>query len=366
MKIKKVVTGIHTLELTLRSRNYADNQNIVDALKELGNCQFHYQNAAHTKQSIKGPRTKEHPGIATKVRLAHDYKGYAKLIVTPASELQGKDCPLGLFSSRHDDAEELLAHLWKYLSQLDILEDKRDFTVTRLDLTTDIYFPADTDLALMIKILRKSLGSNRYCQVYFDDSEANRHSCEFALSASIKKKQSPQVVFKAYDKIYELQKSNRCPKEDQKKKILRLELTLCREALLKRLKIDRKASQEDILHEAVKHQKKIMKKVWHLLSPCSSDYVRYNQATKEIQNSKYTDTIKAKMLFLLRKTSDSNDLATAIGKLTKEYSLSEKEIKKVLQHFDDLGIHPVTIPQNESLKDIFNFSKLIDLDDDLK
>ena len=75
-------------------------------------------------------------------------------------------------------------------------------------------------------------------------------------------------------------------------------------------------------------------------------HVRYEDAAAIIGGVKHAKT-RARMLYLLRKTSDSRDLTAALEKLKKEFDLSGGQIKRLLKKFRKCGISPITLPNAE-------------------
>ena len=55
------------------------------------------------------------------------------------------------------------------------------------------------------------------------------------------------------------------------------------------------------------------------------------------------------MLYLLRKTSGSDNLSNALDKLIEEYRLSKKQVENILAHFVKLDISPITLPNSSKV-----------------
>ena len=57
---------------------------------------------------------------------------------------------------------------------------------------------------------------------------------------------------------------------------------------------------------------------------------------------------KERMLYLLRKVSDSHNLSSAVVKLKDKFNLKGHQCDRVLRQFAKLGISPITLPSTVS------------------
>ena len=84
----------------------------------------------------------------------------------------------------------------------------------------------------------------------------------------------------------------------------------------------------------------------HRMEPTGGKCVRYEDAAAIIGGVKHAKT-RARMLYLLRKTSDSRNLTAALEKLKKAFDLNGGQIKRLLKKFRKCGISPITLPNSE-------------------
>ena len=84
----------------------------------------------------------------------------------------------------------------------------------------------------------------------------------------------------------------------------------------------------------------------HRMELTGGIHVRYEEAAALIDGVKHAKT-RARMLYLLQKTSDSRDLTAALEKLKKEFDLSGGQIKRLLKKFRKCGISPITLTNAE-------------------
>lgn len=155
------------------------------------------------------------------------------------------------------------------------------------------------------------------------------------------------VAVKAYDKIYELKKNGRCPKSLEDESIFRYEVSLKREAFLKKLNLDRKASLYEMLLAGYEKGRKILDGYYDKMFPFSGKVVRYEKAKKQVKSNIEDSFLKEQLLYLLEKTSDSAGLSAAVRKLKNHYNdVDDRRVKKILSAFDKLCIAPITRPNN--------------------
>ncbi len=89
-------------------------------------------------------------------------------------------------------------------------------------------------------------------------------------------------------------------------------------------------------------------------------FVNYNKAVERIKSTKFETDIKKKMLYLVRKTSDSDNLTNALDKTQNEFNLSDQGITRLLKKFENLGINPITLPNSSKIEQIDLFSLFTD------
>ena len=79
------------------------------------------------------------------------------------------------------------------------------------------------------------------------------------------------------------------------------------------------------------------------------DYIRYKDAVELVSQVK-GERKRERMLYLLRKTSDSENLAAAQEKMKEKFQLTDGQCKTVLNRFQKLGISPVTLTNSSGLE----------------
>ena len=214
----------------------------------------------------------------------------------------------------------------------------------------------EIDLAEVIRTLWKSRIPHHFKRAELDDADdsaVNDHYFGIATKG---------IVMKAYDKVYELKKYNRCPATVADKNILRIEISLKREVFLKKFDLKRTDSICHMLCEGYAQGYKLLMQYLEKLFPCRGEHLRYQKATKKIEKE-ITDTgLQQQMLFLLKKTSKGTGLDTAIQKFDEQYkNVNHRKLKKVLSEFDELDVNPITFTNHSKIKHLSSLLRMIAL-----
>ena len=209
--------------------------------------------------------------------------------------------------------KELVKTADKMLRKLEISQSIDAMKISRCDLTINIYFSTEEELMEYLRIFKKSLLIPHYSRVFFKKNDqktndwktANNHShCISCKSAS----------FLIYDKIAQLEMIDRCDDTLLDKHILRLEAELKRPALKKHLGKTAMETNYKILSSAAKNARNVIR--WYIdrLQP-RGNTIRYEDAVDLISSTKMKAKTRERMLYLLRKASDSDDLSSALKKM---------------------------------------------------
>ena len=149
-------------------------------------------------------------------------------------------------------------------------------------------------------------------------------------------------------KIYELAQDNRCPKKHRGKKILRLEVSMKREAFLKKLDLKRRDDLYTMLKAGYDNVCTAISDFLDKLFPAREIHLPYPEAEKRIQKCKLDSDTKEQMLFLLKKTSRGAGLDTAAKKWKMHYKIVDsREFRSIIKYFDLLCVNPVALSSKE-------------------
>ena len=178
----------------------------------------------------------------------HNKSNGIGLIINPSSLLADDYQPTQLFHPKKKACGEVLLQTEEILHELR-LEDNahprklvvqpEELSLSQMDLTMNLWLSNDADLPELIRLFKKAKLPPSFKRCKGKNREIDRHC--FVMNCHT-------VAFKAYDKIYELQRDGRCPAKLAGKKLLRIEVSLKREAFVKKLRLNR----ADDLHTMLK------------------------------------------------------------------------------------------------------------------
>ena len=328
--------GLHTIELYLGKLKYAEVQRVIDRLMDIGQIYLSQADPYNIDRSGEsGYFVRE--GIRLRIYQSYNKSNGIAFIVNPGTLLSGEYQPVNLWIPSKAAVNKLLVHISACMDKLGLDQDHvRNLSLSQMDITENHWHDVSHDIPRDIRIFKKG-----YCPRNF---EAVKNQ-----SSGIKKRlfiiKSRKITIKAYDKIYELQQNGRCPESLKNQSILRWEVSMKREAFLKKLNLDRKDSLYKMLRTGYEQGQDILHDYFEKILPFSGDIVSYAEAKRRIQNGVSDKLLKEQMLFLLKKTSDSAGLSTAVHKLKKCYkNVDDRRVKRITQEFDKLGTAPITQP----------------------
>lgn len=191
-------------------------------------------------------------------------------------------------------------------------------------------------------MIQKGAELPHYRRVYFREKDkkvknaktANHHSC---------RQQCKSAAFFAYDKTAQLQMIDRFPDHLSGSHILRLEAELKREALKKQ--VGKQADNYHYLKAGAEKAKTVIE--WYLkrlFHRAKGTHLRYQDAVRLVRKNVTKHKTQERLLYLLRKVSDSQSLDAALRKTREHFGLSAGQCSRLLTKLDELGIHPVTLP----------------------
>ena len=215
-----------------------------------------------------------------------------------------------------------------------------ELSLSQMDLTMNLWLSNDADLPELIRLFKKAKLPQGFKRCKGKNREINRHC--FVMNCDT-------VAFKAYDKIYELQKNHRCPAKLAGKKLLRIEVSLKREAFVKKLRLNRTDDLHTMLKAGYDAMEDIILDYLHKLFPCTGRHLSFNEAIHCIQRSGLKEKQKEQMCFLRRKLSDGkNGRNSELDELRKEYSIrDDRTIQALYQAFDSFNLNPIPL-RNDS------------------
>lgn len=240
------------------------------------------------------------------------------------------------------------------LKQVEIPCSIDDMKLYRCDVTKNMIFDTTAEVDEYIRILKKSCLLPRYRWDKFRKNEHKAKDCKAANQHSCKQ-HCKSAAFFAYDKTAQLEMIDAFPDTLIGKRVLRLEAQLRRKAMKKWAGKDTMDSSN---WAVIKALRKDMGEIldWYLkrMQPVEGDYLRYQDAVKIVSQVKGKKA-RERMLYLLQKTSDSDTLTAALGKLQRKYDLSRNQCRPVLKRFEKLEISPITLANGSRIERLPGF-----------
>ena len=157
---------------------------------------------------------------------------WLKLVVSPRN-LIGDRNPLGITEITAEVERQLKGRIQEFLDVRELPYRTEQFRLSRIDLCTNILFEEDSMPTTIIRLLNRTPPKGEYHRVSFSSAESeygmeayekNMHSYMIALQ---------QECIKVYDKVYEVKKNGRLTNFLIDKGLLRIEVTLKRDAIMK-------------------------------------------------------------------------------------------------------------------------------------
>lgn len=330
--------GTHTIELYAKNLKYTEVQKIIDSQMEHGKIHIVKRDFYNIDRHFKSTYL-VNSGIRMRIHQSHDKSSGIGFIINPSTLLSGKYQPVRLWKPTKEAVNMLLIQLDFILGSIGLERIAADdLSLSQMDLTEDNWYDKHQDLTSIIRNYHKCFIPRHFKVVNSDDKEIRKRL--FVMRNDI-------VTVKVYDKIYELKKYGRCPKSLEDENILRYEVSLKREAFLKKFGLDREAPLYEMLLAGYEHGEELLADYHRKMFPFSGKIVRYEKAHKRIESDIADALLKEQMLYLLRKTSDSAGLSAAVRKIENYYKdVDNRRVKKIFSAFDNLGIAPITHPND--------------------
>ena len=352
-----VERGIHTVELYLNQMPYAEVQTIVEDL-------YHLQR--QTGEAIIVQTKKD----SLNVRGAYEVHGYwpegmlmkvyqesqrpsaIRIILNPSTLITREYVPERLYWPKKKFLKQMVKFIqeefentkqhrkWQF--------DVERLSLSRVDITWNLYFPAEADLTEVIRLFKHGYRKKKDRVVTFRDAKKDRHSFRVVY---------PDVVLTVYDKSFQVRQKHRETIEGMQ--ILRIEVSLKRSAYLRMLKLPVGVDYDEVLQDAVISMSKVLKKYLKRMFPCVGRHLTYPTAVKEIQEKVADEVLREKMMFLLNKASRSDSLSMAMEKTMVEYGMGKKDVEKLLKKFDQVDVNPITFKKDSKMKELPGIRKML-------
>ncbi|SCJ74907.1 Uncharacterised protein [uncultured Flavonifractor sp.] len=247
MNLKDVKIGIHTFELYAGNLKYHQIQKSIDYLMDQKSIQRRYSDPYSIDRHLKSKYLVDE-GVRMRLYQSHNKSNGISFAVTPSTLLAGVYQPLELYRPTKENVAVLQSRIGDFMDELHLSDHGEpilapgELSLSRMDLTADLHFNKSADISSLIRLFRKSMLPRHYKREELEGKQD--HSFQLATK---------EISFKVYDKICELEQDNRCPEEHRKRKVLRLEVSMKREAFLEKLDLGRKDDLYTMLKAGYDH-----------------------------------------------------------------------------------------------------------------
>ena len=212
-----------------------------------------------------------------------------------------------------------------------------DLSLSQMDLTMNLCLDDNADVDQIIRLFQKCKYPRHFRRMHLTKKSADQGY--FGI-------RSNDILIKVYDKIAELEANDRCPAKLCGKKLVRIEVSLKREAFLEKLSLERKDKLYDMLAAGYEQAQDVLEEYLQKMFPCSGEFVSYKRAKKAIEIHIRDQQLREQMLYLLKKASRSAGLDTAVQMLRDQYKdVDHRRLKKIYETFDKLNVNVITLGQ---------------------
>jgi len=353
MSIAKVskTYGLHSIELFARNLKYTEVQKPIEFCIDHGKIYKMKSDPDNIDRMLKSTYF-VNDGIRLRIYQSYNKSNGIGFIINPSTLLSGEYQPVKLWVPTEEAVNELLKCLDKILKSLGLDNVKaKDLSLCQIDITQNDWGGSGYAPAEIIRLFRKGVIPPNFDVFPNKNKSLNPYLYVIKSKRKVRKKSERQkasrIVVKVYDKVHELKESDRCPKSLKDEKILRFEVSMKREAFLKKLGLERDASLYEMLRAGYDQGKDILADYQEKMYPFAGEIIKYDAAKKLIQGKVKDSLLQKQMLYLLEKTSDSTGVSAAVRKLKDHYSdVDNRRKKKIFAKFDELGISLITRPKD--------------------
>ena len=345
MMIERKEVGIHTLQMTANNLTYSQIQKVMDLMSKAPGSWIVRQDSFGVNRTMYD-HTFGYDGVQIIGRQSYNKSNSLAFIINPRSLLSNEYEPTGLYVPSKKSWRKVGEKMEKIMQAIGLSEHGKllrsfeDLSVTEIDMTTNLWFREEIDLREIVRIFRKGNLPRYY--------KAVKKKPTYFVCAT------KDSAFKVYDKVEELKNGNRCPKRLYDDHILRLEVSLRREALLRKLPLNRKDSSFQFVDTAYVNAEKMIYRLVDQLDPVMASHYRFPDAVSKIQRLARDKDLADRMILLLKLTS-KNGLSSAIQEYRKQKGVDERAIKTLLGKFDAYGVNPITLRKNGDCNDLLTW-----------
>jgi len=353
VEIYENVIGIHTFELRMRLSSFSEYKEYVAQLfneernivNETGEC-VHQNHGVVNGEGICDNRTH---GI--RLYIEKNEFVWLKLIVSPRN-LIGDGNPYGVCRLSKEDIELLNKKIDEFLFLRGLPYYSHQFLLSRVDLCTNILSNDKLFPQTMIRLLNRTPLKGAYKRIAFSPAalEYGNDAYEkntYSYMAAIQKK-----AIKIYDKLSEKGAVPFKQQIDPEKSLLRIEVTLKREEVLKWI-TENSLENQTALQVVQLFSDKALSLICGSLEKVfpHGDYVKRDEAQKRIKESGFIERIQSDMLEtldLIHRSKSPSTIPTRIKtNVLGVYNHPKRKYQELMDRFDKLGFQPTLLSKKD-------------------
>ena len=322
--------GLHTIELYLKDLKYTEVQRAIDCLYEKGPIHPTKEDELNIDRSLKSTYFVE-DGVRLRIHQSHNKSNGIGFIINPSTLLMNAYMPLALWIPTKDGVSKLLNRIKEIMKEIDLdTAYAEKLSLSQMDLTMNSALPEKLKATSIIRSLRRGLLPRHFEEVHDKNKERKKHL--FAMKTK-------NILFKAYDKIYELKKNNRCPEYMNDKKIIRMEVSLKREGFLKKFPLERSDSLYKMLSAGYQNGEKLITEYIDKTIVCGNKEKYYKNAVRTIREKVEEPSLQKQMLYFLKALRKHGNDKIAQDQLTAHFKeIDNQQIQRISKAFKKLKI----------------------------
>lgn len=355
--------SFHTLELTYICDVFKFDA-IKKRLKQVGKKDQFYPLPKYETDCFCCTAYSEHGIRFYLTRGTDSWTNIVKIVLNPRRLVEPQCSYLGIMLSDEkslDEMEHCFTDIMRKINSpksSELPECIDEWNLSRIDLCVNFQFDRKKLPQQLIRLLSCGCiptGYERSCYSYPSEKDGSfvkleKHSIKFS---------NKRIALTAYDKVYQCKYENLAkPDEMITHGILRLELQCTRDWIRdESKKHHRKSTREEIDYFSSHSQAYLRKYVDKLLLP--GEYCREKILKERIQDAPcIRNGSKKRMIKLVRiLRNGKTDVQGAVEELN-EY-LSDKQLRSLLEHFEQLNICPVPLDKHSKLKTIYSIPDIL-------
>ena len=353
--------SFHTIQLTYICDEFEFDA-IKKRLKQVGKKDQFYPLQEYETDCFCCTAYSEHGIRFYLTRGTDSWTNIVKIVLNPRRLVEPQCDYLGIMLSDEKSLDEMEHRFTDIMRKInspkspELPECMDEWKLSRIDLCVNLEFDRKKLPQQLIRLLscgNAAAGYERSCYSYPSEKDGSfmkleKHSIKFS---------NKRIALTAYDKVYQCKYEN-LAMPDEMQGILRLELQCTREWIRDENKKHHCKSTREAIDYLSRHSQEYLRKYADkLLMP--GEYCREKILKERIQNAPgIRKGSKKQMLKFIKVLANGK---TDVGGAIKQFKacLSGKQLRSLLEHFEQLDICPVPLDKHSKLKTICSIPNIL-------